>query len=82
MSFMTYNNNIHLQFDFIACNYQSTIGSYIVLVYLCAEMRPRGSVLVLILFRSQWRVARLTLIFTEVLVLRLVHHRRLIYYKL
>jgi len=45
-------------------------------------MRPRGSVLVLILFRSQWHVARLTLIFTEVLVLRLVHHRRLIYYKL
>lgn len=48
----------------------------------CTEMRPRGSVLVLILFRSQWRVARLTLIFTEVLVLRLVHHRWLIYYKL
>lgn len=38
MSFMTYNNNIHLQFDFIACNYQSTIGSYIVLVYLCTPI--------------------------------------------
>jgi hypothetical protein len=38
MSFMKYSNNLHLQFDFIACNYQSTIGSYIVLVYLCTPI--------------------------------------------
>jgi hypothetical protein len=36
----------------------------------CVEMRPRGSALVLIWFRSLWRVARRTLIFTEVLALR------------